>query len=534
MISDEDLLKRFNKAVEARGKSWETHWADCYEYTLPHRDISSAYRRGTPGSKRNIDIFDGTAPDAVDQLAASMLGQLTPPWAQWFGLTAAELVDAVGEDPEEIKKSIESIARIVQTHFDLSNFQVEIHQCYLDLVIAGTASLQFELAPDGSPSSFWFSAIPPFELCLEESGRGLLDTTFRRYEWPLSKIVDRFPEATLPESWGDPATAGQERLFAILEAVLPDGKGRYDYRVLALGQSGASAGAGSPGVGAGSVDGTLRAGTMDHSPFINFRWLKASGEVYGRSPVMKILPDIKTANKVVELVLKNASFAVTGMWQADDDGVINPANIKLIPGTIIPKAVGSAGLTPLQAPGRFDVSALILEGLQSRIRHALMVDRLAEIDANARMTATEVLERTAEMARVLGATYGRLQTELLNPLISRATYLLARVGEIPEIRLDGRVVKAQYLSPLAKAQALQEARNIRLWLEAVTALGPEYSVNVNKRKAVTWLQSTLGVPAELIASEDDIEREQQDAAVNETSRMATGAVLQSIGKGQAA
>ena len=78
---------------------------------------------------------------------------------------------------------------------------------------------------------------------------------------------------------------------------------------------------------------------------------------------MTALPDIKTANKVVELILKNASIAVTGIWLADDDGVLNPANVKLVPGSIIPKAVGSAGLTPLQAPGRFDVSQLVLDDL---------------------------------------------------------------------------------------------------------------------------------------------------------------------------
>ena len=38
---------------------------------------------------------------------------------------------------------------------------------------------------------------------------------------------------------------------------------------------------------------------------------------------MTTLPDIKTANKVVELILKNASIAVTGIWLADDDGVLN-------------------------------------------------------------------------------------------------------------------------------------------------------------------------------------------------------------------
>ena len=58
---------------------------------------------------------------------------------------------------------------------------------------------------------------------------------------------------------------------------------------------------------------------------------------------MKALPDIRTANKVVELVLKNASIAVTGIWQADDDGVLNPGTVRLVPGTIIPKAPGSAG-----------------------------------------------------------------------------------------------------------------------------------------------------------------------------------------------
>jgi hypothetical protein len=43
----------------------------------------------------------------------------------------------------------------------------------------------------------------------------------------------------------------------------------------------------------------LAEGKFEYSPFISFRWLKSPGEIYGRSPVMKALPDIKTANKVV-------------------------------------------------------------------------------------------------------------------------------------------------------------------------------------------------------------------------------------------
>merc|ERR1739841_354644 len=179
------------------------------------------------------------------------------------------------------------------------------------------------------------------------------------------------------------------------------------------------------------------------SPFINFRWLKAPGETYGRSPVMKALPDIKTANKVVELILKNASIAVTGIWQAEDDGVLNPATVELVPGAIIPKAVGSGGLSPLDMPGRFDVSQLVLDDLRGRIRHSLLIDRMAAI-SNRTMTTTEVVERSAEMARILGATYGRLQSELLTPLVLRAVDILRKRGEVPDIPIDGRMVSLDH------------------------------------------------------------------------------------------
>ena len=44
------------------------------------------------------------------------------------------------------------------------------------------------------------------------------------------------------------------------------------------------------------------------------------------------------------------------------------------------------------------------------------------------------------MSRILGATYGRLQSELLTPLIQRGLAILRRRREIPDIVVDGRVV----------------------------------------------------------------------------------------------
>ncbi len=244
----------------------------------------------------------------------------------------------------------------------------------------------------------------------------------------------------------------------------------------------------------------LAEGRFAESPFVAFRWLKLPGETYGRGPVAKALPDIRTANKVVELILKNASIAATGIWQADDDGVLNPATIRLVPGAIIPKAAGSAGLTPLAAPGNFDVSQIVLQDLRARIRGALLADRIAASE-KAAMTATEVLERASTAARLLGATYGRLQAELLTPLIARCMAVLRRRGEVPPVMLDGHEVRLVYASPLARVQARADAADTLLFLQAAAAMGEEAKASLDPAAATRWLARTLGAPPEILRPE---------------------------------
>ncbi len=474
------LLKRYAKARQRRSV-WEAHWQECYDYALPLRD--AVLHQPVPGEKKGDRLFDGTAPDAVDQLAASLLSELTPPWAQWFGLAAG--ADLSPEERDQAAPVLDRVGAVLQSHFDRSNFAVEMHQCYLDVVTGGTASLLFEEAPPGEPSAFRFAAVPLGQVVMEEGVDGRLDTTFRRSELTLAALRARFRGATLPQSVLKKAEDDPDLRIAVVEAVVPSANGHF-YRYAAVLEEEAD-----------DDEALLAEGRFEQSPFINFRWLKAPGETYGRSPVMKALPDIKTANKVVELVLKNATIAVTGIWQADDDGVLNPANIKLVPGTIIPKAVGSAGLKPLDAPGRFDISQLVLDDLRGRIRHALLADKLGQPDAP-RMTATEVLERSAEMARLLGATYGRLQCELLTPLILRAVAILRRRGEIPDLLVDGHAVDLQYKSPLAQNQAQRDAMNTLTWLSSLGQLGPAGAQVVDAAAAARWLGRVFNVPAELM------------------------------------
>jgi len=482
---EKKIIDRYRHAKQRR-ENWQLHWQECFDFALPQREPST--QLADPDGKRTDKLFDGTAPDSVEQLAASLLSELTPPWARWFGLASGPEID--DRERREAAHVLEQASVAMQSQFDRSNFAIEMHQCYLDLVTAGTASLLFEDAPVGEPSAFRFTAVPLSQVAFEEGADGRLHTTYRRSELSIAQFKERFSGANLPAEAVRRADADPDFKIAVIETVFPEGAG---YRYLAVTETELSP-HGEPT--------TVAEGHFPQSPFINFRWMKAPGEVYGRSPVMKALPDIKTANKVVELTLKNASIAVTGIWQADDDGVLNPASIKLTPGTIIPKAVGSAGLTPLDSPGRFDISQLVLEDLRHNIRRALLVDKLGQPDTP-KMTATEVIERSAEMARLLGATYGRLQSELLTPLVSRAVSILGRRGVIPEMHIDGRMVDLEYKSPLARQQSRQDTQGTVRWLEIVGQMGPEADSVIDKTQLVRWLGRSFGVPEEVIRGETE-------------------------------
>jgi Bacteriophage head to tail connecting protein len=151
-------------------------------------------------------------------------------------------------------------------------------------------------------SAFRLSAVPMGEITFEAGPDGQIDGHFRERSLPLDVLLARFPGAELPNGVSAGCQGQSERAVTVIEAVLPH-DGGFAYVAL-LGEDPARP---TP----------LAAGRFEGSPFISFRWVKGAGEIYGRSPVMTALPDIKTVNKVVELILKNASIAVTGIWLAD-------------------------------------------------------------------------------------------------------------------------------------------------------------------------------------------------------------------------
>jgi len=397
-----NLQKMYNKALDMRAP-WMKRWDEARRYTVPTTDAEVA------------TLFDGTASDAVDNLAASIYTLLTPPESLWINLVRES---DMSPDPE-------IATQMLRAHLNDSNFYTTIHQCYMDLCIYGTTCLFMAENPVCATSAFTFTAIPITDIAI------LPNAVFHTTTMTLTDVLTTYPTWTPTDTIRKKIKSDPDTPVRLVQSLV-----------------------GSDFVAWLDVDGDIEnnivaTGTFETNPYLIFRWNVCSGEQYGRSPVLRALPDIKTANKVVELVLKNATIAVSGIWQADDDGVINLQNINLTPGSIIPKAVGSSGLTPLASGADFDVSQLILSDLRDRIRHTLLADRLGLL-SDKEMTATEVLARNADMMRVLGATYGRLLHEFIRPLCERGLQILSRRGLIEPISLHSDA-ELKYLAPIAIA-----------------------------------------------------------------------------------
>lgn len=250
------LLQRYDQAKNRRS-SWETTWQECYDYALPQN--SDFTRLSQPGKIRTDRLYDGTALDAVDQLAASLLGHLTPPWTQWFGFKPGP--DLLPSEAQALAPVLEDSAKVIQAHFDRSNFSVEMHQCFLDLVVGGTAALYFEEAEPGAFSAFKFSSVPLSDIVLEEGENGFLDGSFRQLKLTLAQITDRYPDADIPSDLIREADRDPQARFSVLESILPD-SGAYDYAALLTEK-------GQP------VE--LSKGRFSTSPCIAFRWMKSPG-----------------------------------------------------------------------------------------------------------------------------------------------------------------------------------------------------------------------------------------------------------------
>ena len=170
-------------------------------------------------------------------------------------------------------------------------------------------------------------------------------------------------------------------------------------------------------------------------------------------------------------------------------------------------------MMPLPRSGNFDVAQLEREDLRMGVKKALFDNTLPR-DAGAVRSATEIMERTRELADDIGAAFGRLMSELVQPLLQRVLGIMFRKGLIEnEVKITGSLVKARVLSPLALLQNTEEVKAVFDWLQLISGMGPEMMMLGCKVEDVpSWSGRKLGMPEDLIRSQTERTELQQQVA----------------------
>ena len=476
----EKYLRMYQTAKQHR-ENFVPLFEECYQYALPMRE---SFYSESIGQRRDDKIFDETAVVGVQEFASRLQSGLVPNFARWADFTAGSEVPK--EERDQVNNELDEVTEYVFEIIQNSNFAQEVHESFMDLAV-GTGVLVVSEGDAVHPINF--SAIPLPHIVLDTGPDDYIDHVYRERPCRNSDIPIMYPKAVISDKLQRKIDTSPEERTKILEVVCRDYtvKNEDQFMFYAIDPNLKEVIKQETYTGVGS------------NPFVCFRWSKVSGEVYGRGPLMNALSAIKTTNLTIELILENAQMAISGIYQMDDDGVINPDTINLVPGTVIPKAPNSKGLQPVQAAGSFDVASLVLNDMRLNIKRALYNDMLGNPDKTP-ASATEVAERMADLSRRVGSAFGRLQAELVQPVLQRVVYILKKQGRIEMPTINGREVKVRSVSPLAQAQSNQDISSVARFLEMVQSrFGPEImNILINSEETAAYLAKKFGVPDVLI------------------------------------
>tara|TARA_R110000803_G_scaffold72239_4_gene135833 strand:- start:1983 stop:2471 length:489 start_codon:yes stop_codon:yes gene_type:complete len=138
------------------------------------------------------------------------------------------------------------------------------------------------------------------------------------------------------------------------------------------------------------------------------------------------------------------------------------------------------------------------------------------------MTATEVNVRYELMQRMLGSTFGRLQSEFLTPLVERAFYSMFRANALPpapqSVLEVGGDLDIEYIGALARSQRMEDVTNIQRLYAAAMELAqakPEVLDMLDADEALSTIAKRLGTPSDIVKSKEIVAEERQARAQQE-------------------
>lgn len=497
------IVRRSNAAWKIKDQ-WTTLHKEAWDLVMPG---ISPYA-GDKNAPRPMGLqFDSTAPNSVMKLANRILMEHSPPHEAWIDLKTGSILDMKYKDQPQTLKDLNAqlaeVSAMMNVIVNQGDMVASRHAAYLDTIVTGTGMTLDLEDPHDDLNPIISQAVSSSEVALEKDARGRTVGVYRRREnVRIRDIQGLWPDAVLPKELSDRLKGKDDPTITLLEcsyerdkSTAPRGRAdEWHYEIFW------SRDAADPE--------RLVSRVYPESPWTIFEWMVPPGCVYSISPVLLALPDIRTANKIVEMILKNAALALAGMYLVRDDGVLNPDNVVIKSGGLVPVAStgGSVGasMVPLETGRNFDLAQLVLEKYQGAIKQWLFDNGLGPVTGKS-FSATEIIQRVRDLTQDIGGGIGRLSASHVQ-YVRRKLGIAVRRGVIPfDIRLDQFTVKLQINSPLARAQGLKEVETYINWMQMVLSIGgPQLLMQVAKVEDIAArIGALMGVPPSLILSAEE-------------------------------
>lgn len=517
-MTADDLIKTYEHLKGLRG-NWETHWEEIAERVLPRQTGFLGER--ADGEKKMQKVFDSKPMVALERFAAVNDSMLTPRQQKWHNLrTTNEELNQVFEVQDYLYKLNQAIWNL--RYQSTANFTGQNFERWVSMGAFGTGALFIDYLPG---MGMRYRCVNLRDLYLLENHQGNIDTVFRLFKYTARQAAQAWGEDKLPESVAkcidDPNQIDKKHDF--LHVVMP----RKDYLPGRLDSKGKPWAMFYVAVRDRQI---IMEDGYTSFPYSFSRYVTAPDEVYGRSPAMAALPDIKMLNEMAKTDIRAVHKLVDPPLLLHDDGVLGGGklSVNMRPGGLNVGGVNRNGqqlIQPLSTGARVDINEAKMEQRRTAIDDAFLVTLFQILVETPRMTATEALIRAQEKGMLLGPTMGRQQSEALGPLLEREIDIVVRAGLVPPppaaLAEAGGEYEIIYDSPMSRMQRAEELVGVQRTMELLAPfaqLDPTVLDVFNTERLARLTAEVSGVPTPVLNSPDEVEAiraqraEQQQAA----------------------
>lgn len=488
------FLKEKMEACSSDHGAFQSQWNELRRFV--RTDTSVPGNKLQNGERTGLDIFDATAPQSNETFASGLAAYLVPSTDRWFQLSFANTPES--QIDQSARRWFDETADLMYHHLSLpsSNFNPTMHEVFLDIGAFGTGVFFQDQHSSGIGACF--KAFPLDSVRIREDFYGRVDTVFRKTEYTVRQVMQAWPDATRNERF---AKKKENDKVCVWHAVFPN----TDRDVRDLGWKSKMF------VSAWWVDETeqiLSIGGYETLPYHCARWAKGPGEIYGRSPGMSVLADIKMVNAMSKEIIFSAELANRPPIMVDDESLLMPLT-SLVPGSLLYTQPGSERPTPLVSGSQPQLTIELLQQRQQSIKDGFYEDLFFRNKKKERQTILEIQDDRAEITRQLTPMFGRIEMEALSPLLSRLYNILSDQGVIPLPPFDpgDKQMEIQYVNPATKAQVLGRSAATNQFISQLATLAqidPTVLDVLDIQESAIEMANGLDVPVRLIRSKEQV------------------------------